>query len=137
MEINFGDGSWDDARGLVQNILQQLVNDVQGNGKDGIKTILSNFIAKYEQNREDNIVAEKKRNDELKAQIEAKERRDDRRWKFLGTILAGLTVLLGFLTYLEANRQVKNHTLTFPSPYLLKNDRPVVSSIQPPQYTYK
>ena len=126
-EINFGDGSWDDARGLVQNILQQLVNDVQGNGKDGIKTILAKFIAQYEQNRNDNIEFQAKRDKENAI-------RENRRWKTLTVVLTMFGLILGALTYLEANRQVRDHTLTIPPTLEMHKSDPVVSySQKPPQ----
>jgi len=43
-------------------------------------------------------------------------------------------LILGALTYLEANRQIRDHSLKIPSTYQLKREQPVVVSMQkPPQ----
>ena len=36
-QLNFGDGSWDQAKGTIFTTLQGLKSDMDGNGKPGLK----------------------------------------------------------------------------------------------------
>ena len=98
-DIDFGDGSWEEARGVVQGNLQELVNLIKGNGKDGIKTTLEHFITEYRTNRKDNIEFQNKRDKE-------NAERETRRWQVVGTALAVLSILIGWLTYRDAERKI-------------------------------
>jgi hypothetical protein len=106
-DIDFGDGSWEAARGVIQGNLQELVNLIKGNGKDGIKTTLESFIAEYRTNRKDNIDFQNTRDAEI-------AKREDRwRWR-VGIVLAILTLVVSIVAILEANRQVHTGILIWP-----------------------
>jgi hypothetical protein len=70
-DLNFGDGSWEDARGLVQNTLQELVGLLKGNGKDGMLLTLSNFIVEYRADKRKDKEFRDLRDAEIKAALEA------------------------------------------------------------------
>lgn len=98
-DLNFGDGSWEDARGIVQNSLQELVTLIKGNGKEGLHLTLTNFITEYRTNRENNIKFQNQRDKENAV-------REARRWQLAGTILAVLSLLVGWLTYRDSQRKL-------------------------------
>ena len=90
--IDFGDGSWEDARGVVQNSLSRLIAAVEGNGKEGIQETLSNFITEYRTTVENQEKFQDRRDSEIKAHL---ARRDF--WFMF--FLAVLTLAMGALAY--------------------------------------
>ena len=98
-DLNFGDGSWEEAAGVVTNTLQELVTIVKGNGKDGVQTILSNFITEYRTDRDADKRFHDRRDNE-------NSDRESRRWRIAGFLLAVIMAVLAFLGYLETNRQL-------------------------------
>lgn len=64
-DLDFGDGTWEDARGTIQNNITELVGIVKGNGREGLKTTLDKFITEY---RTDQIFHQK-RDQEIKDAI--------------------------------------------------------------------
>jgi hypothetical protein len=123
-DIDFGDGTWEDARGTVQNTLQELVVIVKGNGKDGMQTTLANFITEYRSTTQAVKAFQEQRDRELKQAIQdADKKRNDAiaenaqktldRDRKMNLKLLLATVVIGFLGLvvtalgvLEANRQL-------------------------------
>ena len=123
-DIDFGSGSWDEARGVVQNTLQELYTTVKGNGKLGLQTTLNNFIIEYRttvqnekafhERRDKEIkeaieLADKKRNDAIAENAEMMSQRDRKlnlRLLAASLIIAFLGLVVTALGVLEANRQM-------------------------------
>lgn len=91
MELRIGRMEVEMGTAIVK--VQRLNDDMYNHGTDGLKTKVEKFIAR-EDERWDNIGSA------IKALA----------WSF-GVILAALTLAVGFLTYLEANRQLKSGML--------------------------
>ena len=122
--IDFGDGTWEDARGTVQNTLQELVVIVKGNGKEGMQTTLANFITEYrsttravrdfQEQRDKELKqaiqdADKKRNDAIAENAQKTLERDKKmnlRLLWATVVIGLLGVVVTALGVLEANRQM-------------------------------
>lgn len=120
-DLNFGDGSWEDARRLVQQTLQALHQTIHGNGRDGMFTTLNNFIteyrtdravqARYEAEKEESVrTALQQRADEIQATLEAetkKRAQHDRNIDLkisIATIV--IAVFMAWLAYRDYQRKV-------------------------------
>jgi hypothetical protein len=113
--------------GALERDVERLMHDLYGNGQQGLLSEATAFFAEYRENRQNNIEFQNQRDKENAI-------RESRRWKALGAILTVFGLILGALTYLEANRQIRDHSLKIPSTYQLKREQPVVVSMQkPPQ----
>lgn len=88
--------------------------DLYNHGQDGMKTILTRFIADH-QAREDERKRElAKREKELNAALKKRERRTNIAISILGLLLAALTLLVGWRTYLDTLHHVKDGDLKIP-----------------------
>lgn len=128
-DLDFGDGSWEDARGTVQNTISELVGIVKGNGREGMKTTLDRFIGEYRAGREAD-----KNFHELRDKENAE--RENRRWKMLTALLTLLAIAVSALIALESNRQLHGQfSLTNPSTVVSSNQpRPLQSQIEQKGY---
>ena len=102
-EIDFGDGSWEDARGTIQNTLQELVGICKGNGRAGVVEVLNSFITEYRTDRAAEIKFRDQRDKETKDRLDRATRRQT-----LWLSLAGLimTVLLVIIAWRELERKI-------------------------------
>ena len=111
-DLNFGDGSWEDARGVVQNTLQEVVLILKGNGREGMKTTLETFIATYNSNRKADIEFRDLRDKE-------NGKRESRRWKLATIAIAFIGLMVSTLASLDGCRMLHgNFTTAEPSPAL-------------------
>lgn len=78
-EIDFGDGSWEDARQTIQNTLQELVNIVKGNGKEGMQTTLTTLATTIETTEKTRQEFQDKRDKEIKDSLDAHNKEADKR----------------------------------------------------------
>ena len=87
--------------GRLEQDMERLIHDFYGNGQEGLLTQATKFFAEYRENRKSNIEFQNQRDAE-------NAKRESRRWKLATIILTAFGLLLGILTYLEANRQIHN-----------------------------
>ena len=97
--LNFGDGSWEEAKSMVQQLISDHEAAIHGNGREGMLTTLNKFITEYRTDR----AADKLFHDQRDREI---AQREDRRWRVAGLVLTIISAIIGVLSILEANRQI-------------------------------
>jgi len=110
--LNFGDGSWEEAGGVVMDRLQELVAIVKGNGKDGMQTTLNSFITEYRTDRaadtkfhntrdqeiKDALAAADKKRDDARAEIALRIGRTSLSWTIAGVLSGFAALMVGILS---------------------------------------
>ena len=69
-DLNFGNGSWEAAGGVIMNALNELHGIIKGNGKDGMQVTLSNLVTTIETTEENRQEFQAKRDQEIKDALE-------------------------------------------------------------------
>ena len=117
-DLDFGDGSWEDARGVIQNTLSRIVAKVEGNGKEGMQDVLNGFITEYRTT----VKNQEEFQDQRDKEQLARDARHERKVNLMLLVCAVLTLLIGYLTYRDSERKISSTA-----------QNPVVSFTQPKQ----
>jgi hypothetical protein len=90
-ELNFGNGTWEDARGLLEQLAKDHNQAIFGNGKEGMLLTLEKFIGEYRTTEQQRAEAERKRAEDIKQALVDRERKVNLRIA-LGTAVIGIPV---------------------------------------------
>lgn len=90
-EIDFGDGSWEDAAGTIKHVLQDHHRILKGNGSPGMQEVLTTLMAT------------------MNTREEERQLQDDQRHKSNTTKLNFILALGAALTILVTVRELLHH----------------------------
>jgi hypothetical protein len=91
-DLSFGDGSWEDARGVVKTVLNELHNIIKGNGKEGMQETLNSLVTTIEATEKTRQEFQNKRDQEIKDALEAHNRRYNLLIGLVTLILLGVQI---------------------------------------------
>ena len=136
-QIDLDGDSWENARGVVENILNELVAIVKGNGKAGMVKTLDAFMGecRYRWEVEDRSAAERAKAiqrslDENNAKVARDSAKTTARIGWLALAVSFLTLILGLWVFYEGRKQAHgDFTLTSPTTALSSTQEPEHSGV--------